>query len=219
MATSRTSTPRRDNIGSMRDIVTIYTPVVTRTTSGGQRTQWVEWRETRAAVDNLRGTEAVDADRPVAVNAKRFTMRTGSVPDINETMMLALDGQYYMIERIDHAEGLPHKMYREITATRRDTTVSPVEFLADAMYMSWSQRFQNVSGSYVTITRGTILDTTTNSAAIINQRLFVFRNGIRLSYGNTDDLGYTIDKANNRITPLLPLSGESLLVHQYDTTG
>ena len=218
MQNDRTYRQRRENIGPMRDIVTIYTPVVTRTASGGQRTQWVEWRETRAAVENQRGTEAVDADRPVAVNQKRFTMRTGSIPDVNETMMIGLDGQYYMIDRIDHREDLPHKMYREITATRRDTSVQPVEFLSNAMYMDFAQRFTNITAAYVTVSAGTLLATADNTEAQINQRLFVFRGGLRLTYGSSADDGYTITNATNRITPNLPLSGENVLVHQYQVT-
>ncbi len=219
MATEReTYNTRRGTIDKMRDIITIYAPVVTRTSNGGQRTQWVEWRTPFAAVENLRGNEEVLGDRKTAVNSKRFTLRTGSIPDVNETMMLVYDAQQYMIERIDHAEDLPHKMYRIITAIRRATNVQPVEFLGNGMYMDFAQNLTNQTGSYVTVTAGTLLDTSERTAEQVHLLLDVIVSQQLRTYNQAGDGGFTIDNDTNRINFNFPLAGENVLVRQYQAT-
>lgn len=209
-----------ETIGQLRTQVTFFTPVRSLTTHLGQRLQWLEWTTTKAHVENIRGNEDVESDRMVALNSKRFFVRRMAVPNLSEIMMLTLNGEQYMITRIDpDAQNKPFKMYLIIEATRRDEQIQPVEFLANNMYMSWSQRWENQTANYVTVTRGTILSITDNAISLINQRLFVFRNGLRLVYGETGDGGYTIDNANNRITPNMKLMGENLLIHQYDITA
>jgi SPP1 family predicted phage head-tail adaptor len=211
-------TYRREPTGSRNQWLTFYTPVFTRTATGGDRVQWVEWRTCKGQVKNISGNEAVDADRSVAVNTKGFTILTLSTPGINETMMLKHDGQYYEIKRLDKSEQLPRNQYTEITATRRDTSASPVEFLSNAMYMDYAEKFANVTAAYVTVTAGTLPDITERTAAEIHQLLHVYRSGLRLTYGNTTDDGFSINNSTNRITPVLSFAGENVLVHQYAAT-
>jgi head-tail adaptor len=208
----------KERAGRLNQWLTFYTPVFTRTATGGDRVQWVEWRTCKGHVKNISGHEAVDADRPVAVNSKGFTIRTLSTPGINETMMLKHANQFYLIGRIDTSEDSPRNFYTEITATRRDTSASPVEFLSNAMYMDYAEKFANVTAAYVTVTAGTLPDITDRTAAEIHQLLHVYRSGLRLTYGNTTDDGFSINNSTNRITPVLSFAGENVLVFQYAAT-
>lgn len=206
-----------ERAGNLNRPIRIFTPVTTFTATGGDRVQWVEWRHCKANVRNLSGNEAVDADRPVAVNVKGFDVRRISASGVNETMLILLDGQYYDIRRIDPSTDAP-RQYIELVAERRDTSASPVQFLTNNLYMDYAQTFANVTADYVTVTAGTLPDTDEVAASTINQLLFVFRGGLRLVYGESGDGGYTIVNATNRIVPNMELRGENLLVHQYSAT-
>ena len=110
-----------------------------------------------------------------------------------------------------------HTMYLEVVATRKEQAITPLATLVvetSPVYQDFSEIFGNVTGSYITVTQGQLISTT-QGAELINQLLYVFRNGLRLTYGAAGDMGYTIDNANNRITPGGKLRGENLLVHQY----
>lgn len=204
-------------IGLLRDRLRILAPVSTPTAHRGERLQYVTWKETRGNMQPMRGTEQVEADRLAAFNTRQFVVRSGSVPGVNEKMLVedrSNEGVYFQIERIDDHPDLPNRAYKIITATRRDTNVQPVE-LIPGVYMDYSQTFQNVSAAFVTVTNGTLPDTTAKTANEINQLLAVYRGGLRLVYGDSSDNGYTITTATNRITPNLPFAGETVLVTQF----
>lgn len=162
----------------------------------------------------MRGSETVEADRLTAFNTKQFNVRRLSVQGISEKSLLQYDGEYHNIERIDDIPDLPHKAYKIITATRRDTSVQPVE-LIEGLYMDYSQTFQNISADFVTVTNGTLPDPDENTADVINFILHVNRPGSRLVYGATGDIGYSINTATNRIVPNLSFAGETILVNQF----
>jgi hypothetical protein len=208
-----------ERIGLLRDLVVVMTPVSTPTAHRGERIQYAAWRSLKMNLAPLRGSEGVEADRLTNFNTKNFTVRAMSVSGINEKSLLSYGGEYYDIERIDYLPDYPHKAYKVITATRRDTTVSAVEFVSvdgeTPLYIAFSQTFLSSTADYVTITAGTLLDTDDHTAAQINQLLYVFRGGLRLVYGDTGDGGYTIDNATNRITPNFSFTGETVLVHQF----
>jgi head-tail adaptor len=205
--------------GRLNQLVTFLAPVRTYTPAAGQRTQYATWKETRAMVANVRGNESVEGEQMVAANTKRFTVRSKSVPGLNETMVIQYDAESYEVERIDKLQepGRMHTMYLEVVATRKEQAITPLAVLAASetpVYQDFSEIFGNVSGNYVTVTQGSLISTS-QGAELINQLLFVFRSGLRLTYGAAGDTGFTIDNANNRITPGSKLRGENLLVHQY----
>jgi head-tail adaptor len=212
-------TYRQERTGQLNHWLTFYTPVFTRTATGGDRVQWVEWRTCKGKVVNLSGNEAVDADRPVAVNSKRFTIRTLSTPGINETMMLMHGGQYYLIKRLDKSEELPRNAYTEITATRRDESPTTVDVIVGPnegqVYLSFAQALAAQSGNYVTVTAGTLLSTADHTVQELHLLLDVYRSTQRMTYNSPDGDGFTIDNATNRINFNFPLSGENVLVRQY----
>lgn len=207
--------------GQLREKVEFISAVRTLTTSGGERRQWATWKETRANVEDVSGSEGNEGAQMVAQNKKRFTVRSKSVPGLNETMALNYDSDTYNIERIDKAYvlGRLHTMYTVIIATRKEQSITPVQFLGvdnQSLYMDFSQIFGNVTATFVTITAGSVVLTSAGAEAI-NQKLFVFRSGIRLTYNQAGDQGYTIDNATNRINFNSKLRGENVLVHQYQT--
>jgi Phage head-tail joining protein len=212
---------KTERIGLLRDLVVVMTPVSTPTEHRGERILYAAWRSLKMNVAPLRGSEAVEADRLTNFNTKNFTVRAMSISGINEKSLLSYESEYYDIERIDDLPDYPHKAYKVITATRRDTTVGTVDFISldgeTPLYLAFSQTFLSTTANYVTITAGTILDTDDYTTAEINQLLYVFRGGLRLVYGDTGDNGYTIDNANNRITPVFSFAGETVLVHQFAT--
>jgi len=213
---------KTERIGLLRERLRVYSPVSTPTAHRGERLQFALWKSTRGFMMPLRGSEDVEADRLTAFNTRQFVVRAGSVPGVNEKMLIenrAAEGEYFEVERIDNHPDLPLGSYKVITATRRDTTVSAVEFVSvdgeTPLYIAFSQTFLSSTADYVTITAGTLLDTDDHTAAQINQLLYVFRGGLRLVYGDTGDGGYTIDNATNRITPNFSFAGETVLVHQF----
>ena len=209
----------RERIGQLHHRLTFLTPVRSRTAHGGQAVQWVEWKKTRGMVENLSGRPGGDeptiSDRRTAVNTKRFTVRSGSIPGVNETMVVQLDGESFDIQRIDTVQDGPRGMYKEITATRRDTTVNAVEFLSNGMYLDYAQTFPNVTGTDIVVTAGTLPDPAETSAAQIHQLLDVFRGPLHLTYGEAGNNGFTIDANTNTITVNAKLRGENVLVRQY----
>lgn len=205
--------------GRLNQLVTFLAPVRTYTAGAGQRTQYATWKATRAMVSNVRGSEGLEGQQMVASNTKRFTVRLKSVPGLDETMVIQYDSESYGIERIDRMQEpmRMHTMYLEVVATRKEQAITPLATLVvetSPVYQDFSEIFGNVTGSYITVTQGQLISTT-QGAELINQLLYVFRNGLRLTYGAAGDMGYTIDNANNRITPGGKLRGENLLVHQY----
>lgn len=206
-----------ERIGLLRDRLRILAPISSPTAHRGERLVYATWKETRGNIQPMRGHEAVEADRLTAFNSRQFVVRSGSVPGVNEKMLVqdrSNEGVYFQIERIDDHTDLPHRAYKIITATRRDTSVQPVE-LIPGVYMDYSQTFTNVTADYVTVTNGTLPDPTDKTANEINLLLQVYRGGLRLVYGDSGDNGYTITTANNRITPNLSFGGETVLVTQF----
>lgn len=206
--------------GQLREKVEFITPVRTLTTSGGERRQWASWKETRANVEGVSGSEGNEGPQMVASNKKQFIVRSKSVPGLNETMAINYDGDTYDIERIDRAyyQGRVHTMFTVVVATRKEQSIVPGALGAgnQAVIKDFSQIFGNVNATQVTITTGTLINTG-EGAGIINQLLFVFRSGLRMTYNQAGDQGFTIDNANNRINFNGKLRGENVLVHQYQT--
>jgi hypothetical protein len=207
----------KERIGLLRDRLRILAPISTPTAHRGERVQYAPWKVTRGMMAPMRGNEGVEADRLTAFNTRQFVVRSGSVPGVNEKMLIedrSNEGVYFQIERIDDHPDLPNRAYKIIIATRRDTTVQPVE-LIPGLYMNYSQTFTNVTAAFVTVTNGTLPDPTAKTANEINLLLQVYRGGLRLVYGDTGDNGYTITTATNRITPNLSFGGETVLVTQF----
>jgi hypothetical protein len=207
----------KERIGLLRDRLRFLAPVSTPTAHRGERLQYATWKDTRGNIQPMRGNEGIEADRLTAFNTRQFVVRSGSVQGVNEKMLVedrSNEGVYFQIERIDDHPDLPHKAYKIITATRRDTNVQPVD-LIPGVYMDYSQTFTNVSAAFVTVTNGTLPDPTAKTANEINQLLQVYRGGLRLVYGDNGDNGYTITTATNRITPNLAFGGETVLVTQF----
>lgn len=205
--------------GQLREKVEFITPVRTLTTSGGERRQWASWKDTRANVEAMAGSEGNEGPQMVASNKKQFIVRSKSVPGLNETMAINYDGDTYNIERIDKAynQGRVHTMFTVVIATRKEQAITPVASLVagtEPVFQDFAQSFGNVTGTFITVTSGSLIPTA-QGAGLINQLLFVFRSGLRLTYNQAGDLGFTIDNATNRINFNSKLRGENVLVHQY----
>lgn len=203
----------RERIGRLNQKATFYTPVSERTATGGEKISWVEWTTIFTAIENNRASEDYAADRRTAFNTKRFTARKQSLDGVNEKMILAFAGEQYHIESIQPVNDQPVNSYLEITATRRDTTVSPVETL-NGLFMGFAQKNASFTGTDWTITAGTMPDTEADTEADIHQRCYLFRSGLRQVY-LTD---FTIE-AGNVIRFAQTVRGELILFHQYNTSA
>lgn len=195
----------------MSDRLTFYTPLSERTVTGGEKITWVEWVTVWGMTENRRADENYEADRRAAFNTKTFTVRKQSLAGVNEKMILAYGGEQYDIESINPVQDGPPRAYFEITATRRDETVNPVEFLENQMYMAFAQKNTGFTGTDWTITAGTLPDTGAVSESDIHQRCYLFRSGLRQVYG----VDFSIE-SGNVVRFVQKCRDEILLFHQYN---
>lgn len=202
---------RKERIGSMSDRIAFYTPVTERTVIGGEKITWLLWVTVWADVQNKKANEEYAADRRTAFNTKTFVARKQSLAGVNEKMILQYNSEQYDIEVIDPVQDGPSRSYYQIIATRRDETVTTVEFLENSLYMAFAQKNTSFSGTDWTVTAGTLPDTGTISEEDIHQRCYLFRSGLRMVYG-TD---YTIE-AGNVVRFTQKCRSEVLLFHQYN---
>lgn len=207
-----------ETIGRMDTRAAIYTPVRTRSTTGGELISWVLWLTTWAQVKNVRASEDYESDRLTAFNTKEITVRQSSVPGVNETMAFQIGGEMYGIEAINPAQDARRGGYFQIVGIRADDNITPVTFLENNMYMAYSQTFANASGTSVTVTAGTMLSKDDYTEAQIHQLLFVFVSGNRRLYKSTADDGFDYNPDTGVVTFNSRIRGENVLIHQYSIT-
>lgn len=159
------------------------------------------------------GDKTVIADKVTAVKENKFRCRTLSANGIHETMIIRYDGADYHIKYIEEDFTDKKKSFSIITAERNRENINLVQLAElDNIYMGYSQKFLNKTGTTVTVTAGTLPDPNTETETYFHQMLYVFRGGaemVRVIYGD----GYTI--SGQVITFSNALRGENVLVHQY----
>lgn len=99
----------------------------------------------------------------------------------------------------DLTDDYPHKSM--LVAAFKYMTGSPTGF---------TQQLDSQTGTFVTVTLGTLPDPAVVSATEIKRRVKVFRSGIRVAYNTAD--GYTITYATNRINFADKLRSEHVIV-------
>jgi hypothetical protein len=219
---NRNKNTTAEKVGRLDAFLTFYAPTTTPTAHRGLLDVWVPMADVKGNVAQKATSatgEVLDADRMVAINSKLFIVRSLSARAVSETWCIKYLHRYYQIQRIEEMPDGPRRMYLQIEAQRRDDDIIPIEGVTiepgTSLMLYYSQRFTNITAAHVTISAGTLPDTATVTEARINQLLYVFRSGQRMTYGSSGSDGYTINNATNRISFNLSLEAENVLVNQY----
>lgn len=85
--------------GTLNEVISIYSPVITRDEFGNQKTEYTKRKETRAKVSHGGGSREVSNDEVVYLYNKEFTVRY--YVEVSDFDRILWNGKFYRIVSID----------------------------------------------------------------------------------------------------------------------